>query len=172
MTNAQFTVMVEQHRDMLKNFALKFTGDVNDADDLIQETMVKALRFCDKFESGTNVKGWLYTIMRNTFINNYRNNARKQSVVSQDEDLSSAQLLLSAQRNGAEGNFAMNDIQKALSLLPQVYSIPFIRHFEGYKYEEIALELDLPLGTVKTRIHEARRLLKKQLSMYSNNKED
>lgn len=167
MNNRQFTEMIEQHRNMLNTFALKFTGDIEDANDLIQDTMVKALRFSESFKSGTNLKGWLYTILRNTFINEYRKNNKKQSIVTQEEEISSANLLTTATRNDAEGNFAIRDIQTALARLPESLSIPFIRYFEGYKYHEIAVELNLPLGTVKTHIHEARKQLKKQLQMYS-----
>ncbi|PWS32684.1 RNA polymerase sigma factor [Pedobacter paludis] len=170
MNNSQFNQMIEQHRSMLNAFALKFTGDIEDANDLIQDTMVKALRFSESFESGTNIKGWLYTILRNTFINEFRRNAKRQSVVTQQEEISSAHLLQTATRNGAEGSFAMRDINLALKNLPDAYSVPFIRYFEGYRYHEIAEELDIPLGTVKTRIHEARKLLQKQLQMYKAKK--
>lgn len=170
MNNSQFTQMIEQHRSMLHAFALKFTGDIEDANDLIQDTMVKALRFSESFESGTNIKGWLYTILRNTFINEFRRNAKRQSIVSQTEEISSAQLIQTATRNGAEGSFAIRDISLALKNLPEAYSIPFIRYFEGYRYHEIAQELQLPLGTVKTRIHEARKQLQRQLQMYRASK--
>lgn len=166
MKNNQFTQMVEQHKNMLSTFALKFTGDIEDAQDLIQDTMVKALRFSGSFEKGTNMKGWLYTIMRNTFINDYRKNVKKIALITQEEEISSANLLLSATPNQGESTFAMRDIQFALSSLPGSLSKPFIRYFEGYKYHEIAAEMDLPLGTVKTHIFEARKRLKKQLQMY------
>jgi len=166
MNNTQFSQMIEQYRVMLSAFALKFTGDVEDANDLIQDTMVKALRFSQTFTEGTNIKGWLYMIMRNTFINDYRKNAKKVALVTQQDKVSSANLLYSASSNQGESRFAMEDIHVALSKLPKSLSTPFIRYFEGYKYNEIAKELDLPLGTVKTHIFEARRRLKKQLQIY------
>jgi len=166
MNNRDFTQMVHEHQSMLSAFALKFTGDIDDANDLIQDTMVKALRFSGKFVEGTNIKGWLYTIMRNTFINDYRKNMKKMALITQEEEISSANLLHSSTPNQSSSTFAMRDIQFALSKLPESLSIPFIRYFEGYKYHEIAEELDLPLGTVKTHIFEARKRLKKQLNMY------
>jgi len=162
--------MVEEHRSMLETFALKFTKDIDDANDLIQDTMLKALRFSDGFVDGTNIKGWLYTIMRNTFINNYRKTSRTNGLIIQEEEISSANLLNSAYPNQGESTFAMRDIQFALSKLPESLSKPFIRYFEGYKYHEIAEELNLPLGTVKTHIFEARKRLKKQLQMYNTEK--
>ncbi|KLT64345.1 RNA polymerase sigma factor [Pedobacter sp. BMA] len=166
MTTDQFNLQVYAHASALKSYAYKFTNNLDDADDLVQDTMMKAIRYYDKFEQGTNFKGWLFVIMKNTFINNYRKTVKVQAVVSQEEEISSSQLMSSSTRNQAEGAFAMADIKKALDKLPTAYSVPFIRYVEGYKYEEIAAELSIPLGTVKTRIHQARELLKKQLQVY------
>ncbi|WP_316800512.1 RNA polymerase sigma factor [Pedobacter frigidisoli] len=166
MTTDQFNLQVYAHASALKIYAYKFTNNLDDADDLVQDTMMKAIRYYDKFEQGTNFKGWLFVIMKNTFINNYRKTVKVQAVVSQEEEISSSQLMSSSTRNQAEGAFAMADIKKALDKLPTAYSVPFVRYVEGYKYEEIAAELNIPLGTVKTRIHQARELLKKQLQVY------
>ncbi|MGY4385222.1 RNA polymerase sigma factor (sigma-70 family) [Pedobacter sp. UYP24] len=154
------------HQDALQSFALKFTNDEDDAKDLVQDTMLKAIRYSDRYQSGTNLRAWLYTILRNTFINDYRRNSRREQVVTVTDDISSAQLSKSAACNLGEGKFTMNDIQFALKKLqPELYT-PFIKYFEGYKYHEIADELNIPIGTVKTRIHVARQLLKKTLSIY------
>lgn len=166
--NDQFLQKIASHNKALKSFALSFTNDADDADDLVQETMVKAVRYAHRFEEGTNLQGWLFTILRNTFINDYRKNIRKNAVISQEEDLSSSQLRISAQTNGATGKMAMDDIQKALDALPEKPRYAFVRYFEGYKYEEIAQELDMPVGTIKTHIHTARKLLKQSLSMYKD----
>lgn len=130
--------------------------------------MIKALRHYGQFQPGTNMKAWLFVILKNTFINIYRKNVKKQDIISQQEDLSSATLLRSSTSNAAVGSFVMGDIKKALNALPQAYAIPFTRYVEGYKYEEIAHELDIPIGTVKTRIHAARELLKKRLQVYKS----
>lgn len=166
MNTIQFNQMVEDHTSALRSHALKFTKDLEDANDLVQDTLIKAIRFYQDFKEGTNFKGWLYVIMRNTFINDYRKNTRKNAVISQVEDLSSDNLFISATENEAGGKFAMKDIQKALASIPDTYSIPFTRYFEGYKYHEIADELNIPLGTVKTRIQMAREMLKKYLKNY------
>lgn len=166
MNQYEFSRAADGHAPALFSHAMRFTGDEDDAKDLVQDTLLKGMRFCANFDQGTNIRGWLYVIMRNTFINNYRRNQREMSVVSVEEDLSSAHLMKSADRNAAEGKFVMEDIQRALESVPEVYRVPFQRYFEGYKYEEIADERGIPLGTVKTHIHQARLQLKKYLKQY------
>lgn len=156
------------HRSCLEAFAMKFTNDVEDANDLVQDTLIKAIRYHDLYKQGTNLRGWLYTIMRNTFINDYRKNTRKNALIDTTDDLSPYQLRNSAARNQAENKFVMEDIHKAMAQLQPEYSGPFLRYFEGYKYHEIAEELNIPIGTVKTRIHVARQVLKEQLKMYKD----
>ncbi|TDQ11173.1 sigma-70 family RNA polymerase sigma factor [Pedobacter metabolipauper] len=167
MTNITLNTEICSHRSCLEAFALKFTNDVENANDLVQDTIIKAIRYHSLYKEGTNLKGWLYTIMKNTFINDYRKNVRRNTVVEISEDLSSYQLHNSASNNLGENKFMMDDIQKALSKVQPEYSIPFLRYFEGYKYHEIAEEMNIPLGTVKTRIHVARQVLKSHLKMYS-----
>ena len=147
---------------------MRFTHDEDEAKDLVQDTLLKGVRFCHKFDDGTNVKAWLYVIMKNTYINNYRRDQKRQEVVQVEDDISSASLLPSASRNIAESTFVMGDIQKAMDSIPENYRIPFKRYFEGYKYDEIAAELNIPLGTVKTHIFNARLLLKKYLKKYQD----
>lgn len=155
------------HRSCLESFAMKFTADTEDANDLVQDTIIKAIRYHNLYREGTNLRGWLYTIMRNTFINDYRRNGRRRSVVIVTDDLNAHQLKNSASKNLGESKFVMEDINKAMQKLQPEYSIPFLRYFEGYKYHEIADELKIPIGTVKTRIHMARQSLKNQLKMYA-----
>lgn len=166
MQNVDFNLMIAEHTTNLKSFAYKFTKDSGVADDLYQDTMVKAVRYFGQFKPGTNIKAWLFTIMRNTFINDYRRDIRKNALIIQEDEISSAHLLNSSTSNGAEGSFAMADIQKALSTLEPKYRILFVKYFEGFKYEEIAQEMNIPIGTVKTRIHLARQVLQKQLKAY------
>lgn len=168
MTKKEFSETITIHAASLRSQALNFTRDPEDANDLLQETLLKATRFFSKFEDGTNVKGWLFVIMRNTFINNYRKNQKTRDLTIQEEEITSANLHYSATSNSSSGSFAMQDINKALALIPKKYATPFVRYFEGYKYHEIAAEMGLPLGTVKTYIHEARLLLKKHLKQYQN----
>ena len=158
--------MISDYRASLMQSALKFTQNHDDANDLVQETLIKAIRYENKYEDGTNLRGWLFTIMRNTFINNYRSLARRTAVMVQNVDPWSYPITENTSRNQGEGKFMLEDIKKAMAGLEPVHSVPFLRYFEGYKYHEIADELGIPIGTVKTRIHVARKLLKASLKMY------
>lgn len=166
MNQTEFTLILSKHSEFLLSHALKFTNDEDDAKDLMQETLIKGMRFAEKFDEGTNLKGWLYVIMKNTFINDFRKHTKKKELITTDDEISSAQLKTSATVNTSTTTFAMEDISKAMDSIKPEYSIPFQMHFEGYKYEEIAEELDIPVGTVKTHIHQARLGLKKYLTMY------
>ena len=172
MDTKAFNLNIFSHKDSLFSFAFSFTKDTDDANDLFQETMLKAINYSSQFKEGTNLKAWLYTIMRNTFINNYRKSSKTDRIMTVTDDLTSDKLFLSASMNGSEGKFVMDDIYKALERLQPEYYTPFIKYFEGYKYHEIADELKIPIGTVKTRIHVARQILKKQLRIYSKLAQD
>jgi RNA polymerase sigma factor (sigma-70 family) len=172
MDTKAFNLNIFSHKDSLFSFAFSFTKDTDDANDLFQETMLKAINYSSQFKEGTNLKAWLYTIMRNTFINNYRKSSKTDRIMTVTDDLTSDKLFLSASMNASEGKFVMDDIYKALEKLQPEYYIPFIKYFEGYKYHEIADDLKIPIGTVKTRIHVARQILKKQLRIYSKIAED
>lgn len=154
-------------RTKLMHSALKFTGNHDDADDLVQDTLVKAINYESKFEQGTNLQGWLFTIMRNTFINNCHALGRRAAVFIKNVEPSQYPVTEATTRNRGEAIMIAEDVNKALANLQAEYSVPFLRYFEGYKYEEIAAELEIPLGTVKTRIHIARRVLKSKLKMYA-----
>lgn len=167
MTKLEFNNLVNCHAGSLKSYAFNFTKDADDAADLVQDTMLKAITYYTKFKEGTNLKGWLFTIMKNTFINNYRRLSKTNALITKSDEISSANLSFSADRNEAESKFIMGDINKALAQLPKEYYVPFIRYFEGYKYHEIADMLEIPIGTVKTRIHVARGILKKYLKTYA-----
>ena len=167
MTKIEFNTLVLRQATSLRSYALHFTHDADDANDLVQDTMLKAITYYNKFKEGTNLKGWLYTIMKNTFINNYRRLVKTNALITKSEDISSANLHYSAARNASDSKFVIGDINKALSTLQPEYYVPFIKYFEGFKYHEIADELQIPIGTVKTRIHVARQILKKYLKTYS-----
>ncbi|SFC81337.1 RNA polymerase sigma-70 factor, ECF subfamily [Parapedobacter composti] len=166
MTRFEFNTLVVQHSESLRGYALHFTRDDEDANDLVQDTMLKAVAYHSRFKEGTNLKGWLYTIMKNTFINNYRRFIKTSTIVSQSDEIPSAHLMHSATTNGGESKFVMEDIKGAMAGLADEYYIPFSMYFEGYKYHEISEHLHLPIGTVKTRIHVARKLMKKTLEPY------
>jgi len=167
MTKNEFNLQLNNHSGSLQSFALNFTKDIEDANDLVQDTMLKAVTYYSKFKEGTNLKGWLFTIMKNTFINNYRRLVKTNTLITQSDEISSSNLAYSATKNESDSKFIIGDINKALSTLQPEYYVPFMKYFEGYKYHEIAEILDIPIGTVKTRIHVARQILKKYLKTYS-----
>lgn len=166
MTTLEFSYSLHKLSSSLKPFALKLTRDMDDANDLLQDTMVKAFTNKDKFTEGTNLKAWLYTIMKNTFITNYQRMVRRGTFVDTTDNLhyiNSGDILI---ENGAYGDFTMDDIQSAIGKLDDVYKTPFMMHYKGFKYHEIADKLEIPIGTVKNRIHIARKLLKEDLHVY------
>jgi RNA polymerase sigma-70 factor (ECF subfamily) len=164
MSTADFNSLLLNNTEFLKPFAVTLTKDNEVAKDLIQETMYRALANQEKYNVGTNIKAWLYTIMRNIFINNYRRKSKQNTIF----DYSSNDFLLDSKQvsiNGsAETVLNMKDIQSAIHQLPHIFRNPFLLYFEGYKYHEIADLLTEPLGTIKSRIHFARKLLKEQLT--------
>ncbi len=164
MSGKEFNGLLLNNTDYLRPFALTLTRDHDSAKDLLQETLLKALINKEKYHVGTNIKAWLYTIMRNIFINNYRR-TKKYNIVK--DDTVNELLLINYQSvasNRAEHNIALKDIQENIHRLPVVFKDPFLLYFEGYKYNEIANIYREPLGTVKSRIHFARKLLKQQTS--------
>ena len=166
MSAAEFNQLLLRNADFLKPFAITLTRDNEVAKDLLQETMYRALANKEKYNVGTNIKAWLYTIMRNIFINNYRRKSKQKTVL----DSTPQEFLLDYNQkfsnNQAEANLKMKDIVKAIQSLPLIFSNPFMLYFEGYKYHEIAEMLNEPLGTIKSRIHFARKLLKEQLTRF------
>ncbi len=150
-------------QDELRRFAYKLTSDREEANDLLQETSLRALDNEDKYVPDTNFKGWMYTIMRNIFINNYRKVVRDQTFVDHTDNLYH---LNSSQESGfdsTEQAYDMREIHKVVNNLPKEYKIPFAMHVSGFKYREIADKLNLPLGTVKSRIFFTRQRLQGQL---------
>lgn len=170
MTQIEFNHRVSVEARPLKGYALKLTQNPEDANDLLQDTMLKAFVNHDKFEDGTNLKGWLYTIMKNIFINKYRR-SKISNIYHDDTDnqyhLNSAR---NQQKNGGEALLIMQEIKKAIAQINENLRTPFMMSYTGYKYDEIADQLKIPLGTVKVRIHNARHELQKRLSNYGNNK--
>lgn len=166
MTSAEFDKVLLQNADFLRPFAINLTRDSEAANDLYQETMYKALANHEKYNAGTNIKAWLFTIMRNIFINDYRRKAKQRTIF----DNSTNDFLLNTNQgavsNAAEGALRMKEIAEAVHQLPEIFKTPFQLYFDGYKYQEIADVLKEPLGTVKSRIHFARKLLKERLSRY------
>ena len=163
MSSREFQTKVIDLQNFLKPYAYNLTNDFDDTQDLLQETMFKALNNRDKFEEGTNIKAWLYTIMKNIFINNYRKRSRMKTTNDSTENTFFLDSGQSEEPNAAQSKLVMEDLMAVVESLPDEYKTPFIRHHHGFKYQEIADELSLPLGTVKSRIFLARQELKKKL---------
>jgi RNA polymerase sigma-70 factor (ECF subfamily) len=160
-----FPHQVAEHSQTLYPFAYNLTRNPDDAQDLIQETVLRSLVNMEKFADGTNLKAWLFTIMRNVFINNYRRTSRRR-VVTDDVEKSTAESGTRAARNGGEARLTMKEIQVAMDSIDTSFSKPFMMHYNGCKYQEIADEMNLPLGTVKSRIFFARKALQKRITRY------
>lgn len=169
MTASEFSQIIDKMSVFLKPFALKLTKDNEEANDLLQETMMKAFTNRDKFAEGTNLKAWLYTIMKNTFITNYQRMVRRNTFIDTTENLHYINSVENVTQSLAFTGFAMADMFKAIETLDEAYKVPFMMHYRGFKYHEIAERLNIPIGTVKNRIHIARKDLKKILKVYSSN---
>jgi len=163
MSTVEFNQLLLHNADFLKPFAINLTRDSEAANDLFQETLYKALANREKYNAGTNIKAWLFTIMRNIFINNYRRKAKQKTIF----DNSANDYLLNnagpVVNNDAESGMRLKEMQAAIRNLPEIFKTPFLLYFDGYKYNEIADTLGEPLGTIKSRIHFARKLLKEQI---------
>lgn len=147
----------------LLHFAFKLTADREEANDLLQETSLKALDNEEKYTSETNFKGWMYTIMRNIFINNYRKVLRDQTYVDHTDNQFYLNQGNSLAEDSLEGSYDLKEIRRTVNELPKEYRIPFMMYVSGFKYREIAEKLGLPLGTVKSRIYFTRQRLQEEL---------
>lgn len=148
----------------LLSFAYQLTSDREAAADLLQETTLKALDNEEKFTNDTNFKGWVFTIMRNIFINNYRRTVRQATVVDSSEDLYQINSYQESALESPEDTIAVKDINAILKTFDADFRIPFNMHIAGYKYREIAEHMGLPVGTVKSRIFFTRKRLRAALS--------
>jgi RNA polymerase sigma factor (sigma-70 family) len=164
MTVKEFNDLLITNSDFLQPVAVSLTHDSEEAKDLIQETLYRALANREKYQTGTNIKAWLYTIMRNIFINNYRRNKKFTKVTSdvpQDYFMFQTDKVAS---NGGLINSGIREIKGAINRLPDIFRLSFELHYLGYKYQEIADALNEPLGTIKSRIHFARKILSSKLA--------
>lgn len=148
------------------NFAYMLTSNRDDAYDLLQDTMLKVLDNADKYTENTNFKGWVFTIMRNIFINNYRRMSRSATVIDKTADCYHLNLSQDSGIDSPEGSMAAGEITAAIAEFPDKYRVPFSMHVAGYKYNEIADKMQLPLGTVKSRIFFARQQLQERFADY------
>ncbi len=163
MKTVDFTQHLLSIQTELFRFAFKLTADREEANDLLQETSLKALDNEEKFTPDTNFKGWMYTIMRNIFINNYRKVVRDQTFVDQTDNLYHLSLPQESGLDSTESRYDLKEMHRIVNSLPKEYKVPFSMHVSGFKYREIAEKLDLPLGTVKSRIFFTRQRLQEEL---------
>jgi RNA polymerase sigma-70 factor, ECF subfamily len=164
MSQLEFADRFDQLSMMLHAFAYNLTKNSDDAKDLFQETAYRAMTNRDKFRPGTNFKAWLFTIMKNIFINNYRRKAKANTIMDATENLYYLNSGKSTLVNKAESDMLVKELTGMIEKLNDSVRIPFLMHYQGYKYQEIADYLSLPLGTVKSRIFFARKDLKEQIS--------
>ncbi len=166
MATTEFNDMLLSNAGFLKPFAVNLTKDTEAANDLFQETLYKALANHEKYNTGTNIKAWLFTIMRNIFINNYRRKAKQKTIFDSTPEDYLINLKQVSISNGAESSLMVKEIKTAIDHLPEIFKMPFLLYLDGYKYQEIAEYLHEPLGTIKSRIHFARKLLKEQVNRF------
>lgn len=163
MSTVEFNDKFDTLTSSLNSFAYNLTKNDEDAKDLYQETAFRAMTNREKFQPGTNLKAWLFTIMKNIFINNYRKKVKRNTIVDSTDNMyfiNSGSVIIN---NEAGSNILMQELDKMIEELEDNIRIPFMKHYEGFKYQEIADELELPLGTVKSRIFFARKALKEKI---------
>lgn len=168
LTAIPFESMVLKEKNSLRSLALQLTKNIDDAEDLVQDTILKALKYQEKFSEGTNFKGWLFTILKNTFINNYRRMMKRNTFIDSSDNSYFIDIPNQKSENQAELNFIRKDLEEAIKGLAKELKVTFMLNIEGFKYHEIAEELNIPIGTVKTRIFVAKRILRKKLSVYGS----
>ncbi len=166
MNTLQFQKKLMSIQENMMNFALMLTANRDDAEDLMQDTTLKVLDNQEKFVDNVNFKGWVLTVMRNIFINNYHKVVRTQTLVDQGVDLYNLEVVNESGFDSPDGSFQIQEITKVIESLNDDLKIPFSMYISGYKYSEIAEKLGLPLGTVKSRIFFARQELQKKLKDY------
>ena len=167
MTANEFTSSIISLKGNLQKYALSLTLDRDNALDLVQDTFLKAIQNQDKFVDATNLKAWIFTIMKNTFINNYRRKMRENTMMDGTQELYYINLPSDKGSISPDSSYSENEIEKAIEALHVDYRQPFRMHLNGYKYEEIAEGLNLKLGTVKSRIFFARQKLMSVLRDYN-----
>jgi RNA polymerase sigma-70 factor, ECF subfamily len=169
MNTLEFNQNLHQLSSLLQSFAYNLTKNIEDAKDLFQETSYRAITNQDKFRPGTNLKAWLFTIMKNIFINNYRKKIKSNTLIDSTENQFYINSMSVSTPNQAESDIMMKELNRMVDNLDGSIQVPFVMHYHGYKYQEIADELRLPLGTVKSRIFFARKELKEKINARYDN---
>lgn len=163
----ELTTQIAGMRPVLREFTWRFTKDREESLDLVQDTILKALAHKDKFRSGTNLKGWMFTIMRNTFINQYRRSKVTKTMRDTSDDLRALNVEDIHTFNRPAESVEFKEIWRGMNSVRDEFLIPFKMYITGYKYHEIAFHLGIPIGTVKNRIFQARKEVQKRLLGYN-----
>ncbi len=173
----EFEVEAIPHMQFLYNFAYRMTGNEEDAKDLIQETYLKAFRFWDQYQPGTNIRAWLFKIMKNSYINKYRKATKEPGKVDYDEVQNFYETVRDESFETSDlqehifENIFEDEIIEALGKLPEEFrTVVILADIEGQSYEEIAKFLDIPIGTVRSRLHRGRKMLRKELYEFAKRK--
>lgn len=168
MTVLEFNYRLIGMQSYLQYFAKKLTMNEDDASDLVQETNYKALLFREKYTHHTNFKAWLFTIMKNIFINGYRRNKKANTFIDKTDNLHHIHQHVDSYPVTPDSELRLNEVRKVVDNLESEHRIPFEMHTQGYKYKEIAEDLDISIGTVKSRIFFGRKKLMDRLEGYGN----
>jgi RNA polymerase sigma-70 factor (ECF subfamily) len=166
MSTIEFYQKIDLLKPSLNSFAYTLTKDQIDAEDLFQETALRAISNKEKFRPGTNFKAWMFTIMKNIFINNYRKKMKANTIMDSTDNMYYINSGKNVVDNDVDRNMLMEELSSMINELDDSIKIPFMMHYQGFKYQEIADELDLPLGTVKSRIFFARKALKESIKAH------
>jgi len=165
MTALEFNYQLTNLSDSLERFAYSLTTNREDARDLLQETFVKAISYRDKYADDTNLKAWTFTIMKNTFINNYRRMVKSNTTFDHTDDLYYLNLRRETFIEGPDSALTAKEIESHIEQLDDEFKVPFKMHLKGYKYKEIADIMGLKIGTVKSRIFFTRKKLMESLGV-------
>lgn len=165
MSTKEFNTRLLETEKSLQYFALSLTRNPENAKDLVQDTFVKAIHYKDKYTSDNNMKAWLFTILRNTYLNQVTKLSSKNTVNDESEDTYLIKNTLNDNQD-TESQINNAELKNAIANLSSEYKIPFQKFIDGYKYKEIAEEMDLPIGTVKSRIFFARKFLMESLQEF------
>ena len=166
MTATEFSLSLAKLRPTLRTFTHRFTSNREESQDLVQDTLLKALTYRTKFKEETNLKGWLFTIMRNTYINQYRKAQRARTSLDNTKELYFLNVEDEHTFNRPAESVEFKEVWRNMNSIKDDLLVPFKMHTSGYKYHEIARHLNLPIGTVKNRIFHARKEIQKKLVGY------
>ena len=168
MEKVEFTQGILAMESDLHRFAYKLTSDRDSANDLVQDCVLQALDNHEKFAHAKNLKGWMFTIMRNIFVNNYRRTVREMNIIDDTYSINQQSLIEDEDSDRFEFAYDMKQLYRVIHSIPEDMKVPFQMFVAGFKYREIAEKLGLPMGTVKSRLFFIRKRLKEELKDFSS----